>query len=195
MPDYPEILVLRHGQTVWNREGRHQGQGNSPLTEKGEGQARDMGGILKRLGVDSRYAAFVSPLGRAMQTADLALPQVGLTARPEPRIMEVAFGDYEGKTLDEIALDHPHYARLMEEDPLGAHFATPGGETFADMEARCRAFLDELTGPSVLVCHGITSRVLRGIWLGLDLPGMAELEGGQGMVYQLVAGQHHRHDP
>ncbi|WP_424942843.1 histidine phosphatase family protein [Aliiroseovarius crassostreae] len=186
MRDYPELYVIRHGQTEWNRIGRHQGRLDSPLTEKGQGQARDMGRILARVVDDpARYQCFTSPQGRAVQTAEIALAGLGLSATPDDRLCEVAFGAWEGKTLEEIRLGWPELAALAEEDPVSWHFMSPGGETLYDLEGRADAFLQDLTGPAILFTHGILSRVLRARWLGVDCDGMLELPGGQGVIFHL----------
>ncbi|MEM6277220.1 MAG: histidine phosphatase family protein, partial [Pseudomonadota bacterium] len=63
--------------------------------------------------------------------------------------------------------------------------AAPGGEGLTALEHRCRAFLDDLAGPAVLVTHGITGRMLRALWLGLGQDGLDDLPGGQGVVFHL----------
>ena len=81
---YPELIVIRHGQTQWNLEGRWQGHGDSPLTAKGEDQARAIGGILARAGITAEsHRAYVSPSGRARATARLALGE-GWDPIPDP---------------------------------------------------------------------------------------------------------------
>lgn len=190
MPDYPELYVIRHGQTEWNAAGRHQGQLDSPLTELGVAQAQGLGRLLQAEREDwSAVSAYTSPTGRAARTAEIALTQIGKTAHPDDRLMEVAFGRWEGRTMEEIEAETPGYRAAFEADPLGIHFESPGGETLAQMIDRCTSLLTELTQPSILVCHGITSRVLRGVVLGLDLQGMRELPGGQGNIHHLRDGQ------
>lgn len=184
MPDYPDLLVIRHGETDWNRLGRHQGRMDSPLTAKGRGQAQHMGQILARIGRRLEpFQVFTSPQGRAVHTAQIALK--GRSAIPDERLCEVSFGDWEGKTLYEIRQGWPELAALAEEDPVSWHFMSPGGETLTDLERRADAFLKDLTGPAILFTHGILSRVLRARWLGLDWDGMLELPGGQGVIFHL----------
>jgi broad specificity phosphatase PhoE len=180
MTNFPDLYVLRHGQTQWNLEGRFQGRLDSPLTDLGKAHARQQGAILATLNL-AGFSAFSSPQGRAMHTAELA----GLTARPDDRLMEIAFGSIDGKTLAEIQLIHPE---LSDAAGPGWHFNTPDGERFPEMRARCLSFLNDLSGPAVIVCHGITSRLLRGLWLGYDLDGMGRLPIGQGCVYHLSDG-------
>jgi len=182
---YPDLFVLRHGQTLWNAAGRHQGRLNSELTETGRQQARRQGRILAGAGLDAGTTDFyVSPLGRARQTADLALGVIGQSALVDERLKEIGFGGWEGLNSAEIDARWPENRQIA--DRFDWHFSAPGGEGFDSLFTRARSFLDDLAGASVIVTHGITSRVLRGIWLGLDRDGMGRLEGGQGMVYHLA---------
>ena len=193
MPNWPDLYVLRHGQTVWNAEDRHQGQLDSPLTDTGRAQAAAQGAILCDAGlVDKGIDCFTSPLGRARATADIALAGIGQTATEDARLMEIRFGAWEGLTGTEICARWPGSEDL---DPWDWHFAAPGGESLAALTARVTGFLDSLTGPAVIVTHGITSRALRGVWLGLGSDGMAQIGGGQGVVYHLSDGQQTRLDP
>jgi len=192
MPDYPEIFVLRHGQTEWNAEGRHQGQRDSNLTELGRKQAARQGQILAQAGLDPACRVYASPQGRAWSTAEIALRALKMTATADDRLKEVSFGMWEGLTAVDIDAMWPD--NRAESDMFLWHFTAPGGECFADLQARTQAFLDDLTGPAILITHGITSRVLRGLWLGLDRAGMAAIEGGQGVVYHLSQGRQTRLD-
>ncbi len=186
MSDFPEIYVIRHGQTEWNVAQRHQGQLDSPLTEKGRKQARLMGGMLQRQNLDlSKVKFFSSPLGRARNTADIALSGFDVALREDDRLSEIGFGQWEGKTQGEIDLGWPELSKLADEDPIVWNFQSPEGESLTDLERRVDAFLAELTGPAVLFTHGILSRVMRARWLGLNPYEMLELPGGQGVIFHL----------
>lgn len=189
---YPDICVLRHGETEWNVAGRHQGRLDSPLTALGRAQAVDQGDILRRvLGDLSQFDIFSSPQGRARLSAKLAMGDLNEFVREDLRLREVHFGAWEGLTLDEIERKWPELAE--EGNVFSWHFYSPGGESFEELSDRASAFLNDLTGPSIIFTHGITSRVLRGIYLGLDMDGMCDLEGGQGCVYRLSNGIQIRH--
>jgi len=192
MSQFPEIFVLRHGETIWNREGRHQGRMNSDLTALGHSQARDQADLLKAaLTGRSDVVARTSPQGRAMQTARVALAKVALDPLVDDRLCEISFGQWEGLTFDDIAARWPERVSDLDHAPLAWNFQSPGGENFDVMRARVLDVLQSLTGPTVLITHGITSRFLRALWLGGEWDLMKDLPGGQGCVYHLVDGQHH----
>lgn len=190
--DFPELFVLRHGETRWNVEGRHQGRQDSPLTARGRRQAGAQGDILVAAGLKTRNLSYYcSPQGRARDTAAIALRTLNQTPQTDNKLCEISFGDWEGLTLAEIKDDRPDIFTAGS-SPFNWQFHAPGGEAFEAMSSRCQSFLESLTGPSVIFTHGITSRVLRGLWLGLDIDGMAELPGGQGCVYHLQARVQHK---
>ncbi len=182
---YPEIYVLRHGQTVWNLEKRFQGSGNSPLTVLGRRQAATQGAILHGQGVVARgLPVLASPQGRAQQTADIVAARLGCAHRPDARLAELKQGAWEGLFEHEIKTRWPEIYAKRGND-IRWYFDNPTAESFASLHARAGEFLASLRGPAVIVTHGITSHILRGIWLGLDLKASAALPGGQGCVYHL----------
>jgi probable phosphoglycerate mutase len=197
LPDFPEIFVLRHGQTEWNATGRHQGRLDSPLTDLGCAQASTQSRLLaSALGARTDFTAYCSPQGRASDTADIVFAPLALSVRADARLCEVSFGKWQGLTFEQIAQGWPELAEVADLDPFGWHFQAPGGEAFKDISARVREFLQDLIGPSIIVTHGITSRILRGLWLGLGMDGMAQLPGGQGCVHHLLdAGHQTLHEP
>lgn len=187
MPDYPELFVLRHGQTEWNAAGRHQGRLDSPLTSLGREQAAAQGRLLAGAGLSNGIACLTSPSGRTMATARIALAAIGCQATPDARLMEIGFGRWEGLTALDIDMEWPD--NRLGVDMFDWHFTSPEGEDFDAVRSRARSVLDDLKGPTVIVSHGITSRVLRGLWLGLDRKDMMDVGGGQGVVYHLKDGK------
>ena len=167
----PPLLILRHGQTVWNREGRLQGGRDSDLTALGRVQAARQGAILRALGVATRPVR-VSPARRTQVSAALA----GLSAEVENRIAEIGLGDWEGRSLAEIA------------PPRGVawKFAAPGGETRGALTARLAAFLASLDGPVIVVTHGVVSIGLRAMLMGVSDWDM--LADPQGVVHHVEDG-------
>lgn len=187
IPHHPPspLYVLRHGETEWNRAGRMQGSLDSPLTERGRAQAAAMGRVLRREGARA-LPAFVSPQGRAVRTAELALGPGRAT--PDERLREIGVGGFEGRLLPELVAEHPFL--FSEEGPIEWHYEVPDGEGHDALRARVSAFLAELRTPAVVVCHGITGRMLRGLALGLDRAGAWDLPGGQGVVWRIEDGRH-----
>ena len=187
---YHPIFVMRHGETVWNAEGRFQGALNSPLTEKGRAQARQLGtalGAHDLAGFDVR----VSPQGRAFETAAIALAGLVPELHTDMRLREIGVGAWAGKIRSEVAP-----AGMVQQDtpdgPLALYEHAPGGEGFAALRDRCSDFLNSLTAPTLCVTHGITSRMLRTVALGQASATLGDLPGGQGMIYVVENGVHRR---
>ena len=168
------IFFLRHGQTDWNVAGRLQGQTDIPLNETGRRQARANATILARhLATIGRAAEdfdyIASPLSRARETMELLRRGLGLAARgyrTDPRLMEVSFGQWEGRTYREIKAADPRTYRVRQADKWS--YRPPAGESYAMLADRVRAWHEEIDDPSIVVSHGGVSRVLRGILA--DLP-------------------------
>jgi broad specificity phosphatase PhoE len=174
------LILVRHGVTVWNLEGRFQGHLNPPLGAEGEAEGRLLG---ERLAGDphERPARIVSsPLTRAARTAEVIAAAVadGKAGAPElvldQRLVEIGQGEWEGRTHAELAeTDAERYAAWRGARGLRE---PPGGEPLAAATARVREAIDELTAdgawPLCLVSHGGTLRLVAGLLLGTD-PGRA----------------------
>jgi probable phosphoglycerate mutase len=171
------LLLVRHGVTDWNREGRFQGHLDPPLADDGRRQAILLGERLAQLGPrPSRVVS--STLGRALQTARLVAAALSDTGpRPalvtDSRLMEIGQGDWEGRTHRELAVAEPeHYEawRRSEVPP-------PNAEPIEDARRRIAGLLAELAGelegcPEATLClvsHGGILRLAAGELLGLSL--------------------------
>ena len=183
----PEVLVLRHGQTEWNAAGRLQGHLDSPLTEIGVRQAQRQNETLLDYDLDG-FRFITSPQGRARKTAQLALAGIVAEIETSEELKEINMGQWSGITRAEIAAERK--IRLQDLGELQIYDWTPGGETTAQLFARCARFLVQLTGPAVLVTHGMTSLCLRLCALGWGLDRLADLPREQGVVYRVKAGHH-----
>ena len=160
IPPYP-IFLVRHGETEWNREDRRQGQGDSPLTEKGAGQVQAIGrGIARLIAGQADWRLVASPLGRTRQTAAIVSAACGLPVAFDDRLMEAGFGIWEGLTWPEIDVQRPGASA----DPY-VHFHTPGGETYDQVAARATDWLSSVRQPTIAVSHGVFGRVLRTLYL------------------------------
>ncbi|PRY24903.1 putative phosphoglycerate mutase [Aliiruegeria haliotis] len=181
------LYILRHGETRWNVQGRMQGSQDSPLTERGRGQAQCQGDVLRANG-GSELPVFCSPQPRAIETARIALP--GAPIREDGRLCEVAMGQWQGLTMDEIEEGWPD--ALTDPHPFLWKFFAPGGERLEAAQARVRSFLSDCPASAVIVTHGVTALLLRGQLLGADLEEMACYRDGQGAVYRVADGQQTR---
>ena len=136
------LYIMRHGETPWNVLRRFQGRSDIPLNEKGIELARVTAKGLADVPFD---LAFTSPLKRARRTAELVLEGRNVPLRDEERLIEIAFGDYEGKTAfpTEFNLDpDPNLLRFLR-DP--EHYIPPkGAESIPELRARAESYLDEL---------------------------------------------------
>ncbi|HEY4275118.1 MAG TPA: histidine phosphatase family protein [Rhizomicrobium sp.] len=181
------LYLARHGETQANREKRFSGRLDTPLTDKGREQARALGDILKRaLGARPALAFVSSPLQRARTTMEIAREQLDLPPDGyaiEPRIAEIDLGlwdqltDKEARALDPAAFD----ARAADK----WHVCVPGGENYAQVAARATAWTDSLTTDTFAVSHGALTRVLRGLFMGLDWRAMSDLDEPQGVVFRI----------
>ncbi|MEM1234304.1 MAG: histidine phosphatase family protein [Pseudomonadota bacterium] len=184
---YPELYILRHGQTEWNAEGRLQGALNSPLTALGRQQAQTQRMILETRDLTG-FDAIMSPQGRAVETAGIAVAPLVGQLTTDPRLREIEVGEWSGRQRDTLGV--PYEASELPGETLGIYEAAPGGEGLDALERRCRGFLNDLTGPAVIVSHGITGRMLRALWLGVGQQGLGDLPGGQGVVFHLCDERH-----
>jgi broad specificity phosphatase PhoE len=132
------ILLARHGETVFNVSGRWQGQGNSPLTERGLAQARELG---RALGQDPIVAVYSSDLGRAAQTAHEVAVLHGLEVQLDPNLREIDVGGWAGKSWAEIEAEFPGGQQAWANAPAGMRL--PDGETLLEAQTRALAFFAE----------------------------------------------------
>lgn len=182
---YPTLYILRHGQTQWNLEGRLQGRLDSPLTDLGRAQALKQRNILAPiLAASDDIKVHSSPLGRAWATAEIALDGRPVTA--VEGIQEVSAGSWEGRLRADIVAEHGGSAR--EADMFDLFLSAPDGEGAEALVARCQSYLDTLTGPTVVVSHGVVSALLRGLVRGLPMADIARLAHSQGVVSALQGG-------
>jgi probable phosphoglycerate mutase len=190
----PVLYYIRHGETDWNALGKLQGTQDVPINERGRAQAVQAGQILSDLrlrdGRDELSLPFVaSPLGRARTTMELVRDTLGLPREAyaiDNRLREIGYGEWEGSTLTEAqARDPVLFARRLADKWM---VAAPGGESYAQVEARVGAWYFELSADTVAVAHGGTARALM-VALGFETPqSAAELFIEQGAVYVFADG-------
>ena len=126
------LLLVRHGETVWNQENRWQGHADVPLSEAGREQARR---LAQRLLAERRQvrAIYASDLQRALHTAEILGEMLGMAPTPEPAWREMDIGTWSGLTTAEVIA---HYATDWERLRTGEDLPRGGGETFAQFQGR-----------------------------------------------------------
>ena len=166
----PRLVLVRHGLTDWNREGRFQGHLDPPLSKAGRHEARL---VARRLAAveDLRPARIIaSPLQRAFATAVTIGRAVGLEPVPDPRLVEIGQGDWEGLTYAEIEEAHPDEYRAWR--AAGGMRPPPGGEPFERATARIGKVVADVTRrgpwPACIVSHGGALRLMAHTLLELD---------------------------
>jgi len=187
------IYLVRHGQTSFNLERRHQGHVDSALTERGRDQARRAGITLAALLDPLNTVVFSSPLGRAFQTARI-VAAVTAVERPivvDPDLMEIGMGSCEGITEAELAKRWPESGIPLTGD--GMSFQSPDGESLEALAERLSRALrrvgDHGAASRIIVSHGISSRVMRALYLGLNPTAAVGLDAPQDALFRLNGGQ------
>ena len=166
-------FIARHGETVFNAARRLQGDApHTPLTRAGFAQADEMGAALAALlGQQPPLTLWSSSAGRALQTLAIIAEHVGLDwhrAHADDRLVEIGMGSWGGR----------YYADVIAEvgpviDPAsGLLLPAPDGEQYPQIAARVQAWLADTNddrGDRLVIMHGVSSCVLRGVMTGLPL--------------------------
>lgn len=175
--------LVRHGETEWNAASRMQGQLDSRLTALGRDHAKRSGRLLARLGVD---AIFASPLGRVRETIAIVAEDVPLPVVFDERLKEWSGGAWSGELYADLVNKWPEEWAAWEADRY--HYRSPGGENFADLADRARAFLRDtaMSGERVaIVAHGFLNRTLAGVLLALSPADTVRISQGNDTVIRI----------
>lgn len=154
------LIVVRHGETAWNRERRMQGHTDTPLSAIGRVQAA---ALARRLSEAAMAAIYSSDLQRARDTATAIAECTGHEVIADPRLQERRFGIFEGLTYEEMSARYPEeFARFQSRDP---DYLIPGGESAREFRERCLACLAEIAekhagAEIVVVTHGLVLDLL-----------------------------------
>ncbi|MEG3181076.1 histidine phosphatase family protein [Sphingomonas sp. LT1P40] len=162
-------FIARHGETVFNAARRLQGDHpHTPLTRAGFAQADEMGRALREaLGAKPALTLWASDTGRALQTLAVIAEHLELDwhgARQEPRLTEIGMGLWGGRYYADLL---PEYGQVVA--PGGILRPAPQGEVYPQIAQRVSAWLadtDDDPGDRLVIMHGISSRVLRGVMTG-----------------------------
>jgi glucosyl-3-phosphoglycerate phosphatase len=165
------FFIARHGETVFNASAKMQGHTlHTPLTRVGFAQADAMGRALRaEFGLRPSIELWASPTGRALQTLAILAEHLELDwhlARTDDRLREMGMGDWGGRSYADITAEEGEF---VDRSTLLFSRRAPGGEWYDGIAARLRDWLGDLSGEAdrLVVMHGISSRVLRGLLLGL----------------------------
>lgn len=171
-----KLALMRHGVTAWNRAGRIQGRTDIPLDA-------DAGAELScyRLPVELRkYEIVSSPLKRAMQTAEIIS---GLSPLSEAALLEMDWGDWEGKRARDVAAEENTAFRHLED--WGWNYRPPGGESPADVRSRVEPWAMGLQRDTVAVCHIGVMRTLLAVAHGWNFEGTPPFSVKRNRLYLL----------
>lgn len=186
---YPLVYIARHGQTLWNAEGRLQGQADTDINAFGRAQATRNGRRLAEFIANPAEFDFVaSPMRRTRETMELMRAAMGLDPlayRTDPRLVELSFGDWQGFTFAELEARLPgstHGRRAAKWD-----FQPPGegAESYEMLLERIKPWFDALDRQTVCVTHGGVMRCLFRIVEGMSKREAASLEVPQDRLLRL----------
>lgn len=189
------IILIRHGQTVWNKLGKRQGQLNSPLTALGRIQAQRNGEkvakFLKQHDI-KQFKFCSSPLERAYSSAKIIAAELGVwpdTIKQDDRLKEINFGRWQGKHNDLVDLLHPE-DRVQEKRYNWLH-QIPQGESHALLQKRIKSWLIDVQEHSTVisVAHGVLNMAIRSEYLGLESDHAMSLQQSNSSVYVLKDGE------
>ena len=153
-----DVLLVRHGESVWNLEGRFQGQKDSPLSPRGVAQAQALATRLRTEPID---AIFSSPLSRAAATARCCAEALKLQVALDERLLEISHGTWEGRLRADVAAQDGDLLQLWQAQPERVRF--PQGETLADVDSRLNNFWRALAASHhravLLLTHDVVVRL------------------------------------
>lgn len=155
-----EIIIIRHGETEWNKTGRFQGHSDVPLSAEGRAQAAALG---KNLVVDHVDAIYASDLTRAMETAAPLAQRFGLEVISDPLLRELNFGSWEGRNFNDVNAENPDVMKTFYNDPERVNI--PDSEPFPEFQRRVARRVREIVAQErgkriVIVSHGASIRIL-----------------------------------
>jgi broad specificity phosphatase PhoE len=155
------MILVRHGQTEWNRVERFRGRADVPLNETGLAQAEATG---QRIAAELQPAAvYSSPLSRAVKTAEVIAEHFNLPVQIHAGLADIDYGLWQGLTPDEVKERWPEIHHAWYNTPHTARI--PGGETLDELRARGMAAINELANRHagqtiVLVGHTVINRII-----------------------------------
>lgn len=184
------LYFIRHGETDWNAEARFQGQKDIPLNDKGRGQAKRNGKVLRDLINADDFDFVASPLGRTRETMEILRAAMGLSPdvyHMDDRLRELSFGNWEGRTVSDLEVNEVDLWAQRQADKW--HFQPKDGESYHILTERVRGWALELDKPTVVVSHGGVNRALRAIYTQTALNELAAADIPQDKIMLVEAGR------
>jgi alpha-ribazole phosphatase len=179
------LLLIRHGETDWNVEGRWQGQADVPLNRRGRQQAVTVARSLCNTNI---HAIYSSDLQRAWQTARVLARIKNLPIQGDARLREIHQGEWQGLLIDEIQMKYAHEFRRRHDNPL--QVAPPGGETALQARDRVVNMVNEIVKKHAedtvaVVSHGFVIAIARTYYAGKPIEEVWEMVPDNGCVIEL----------
>jgi phosphoserine phosphatase len=197
-----KIILIRHGETIWNKQKKCQGFSDIPLNETGKEQAMLLGQALKSVSFSAVYS---SDLARAKSTGDEIAGQHNMKVMTDARFRELNQGDLEGQSLSDLLADHPGILKKWLENP--ADVQMPGGESMRSLQKRAVVALqdiidnhpDEIVAVVAhnlcilsIICHSIKLDLNNFRRLKMDNASISVLEhSGSGLSLITINDTHH----
>jgi len=162
-----EIILVRHGETEWNRREIFRGRSNIELSEAGARQAELLASYLSQVEIAAIYS---SPLRRALKTAEAIASYHGLDVKPTPGLIDLDYGEWQGLPRQEVREGYRELYAEWLENPHRVKM--PAGESLDNVRERAIGVVDRVIcqheGRVVLVSHRVVNKVLVCALLGLD---------------------------
>jgi broad specificity phosphatase PhoE len=195
----PVLYYVRHGETDSNMQGRLQGRRDTSLNARGRQQAAECGVLLRNLfardhrqAQDFKYVS--SPLKRARETMEILRVTLGLQVHDyeiDVRLIEIAYGEWEGLTLQEIEMRNASVLSARERDKWD--FAPPGGESYRELADRIGSWYNSLAADTVVAAHGGGVRALMAISNIVSEEEATHAQIAQAVVYVFANGKMSRY--
>ncbi len=197
LPPDITLYFARHGETEANVAKRFQGHTiDTPLTKRGHRQAKAIAKILEHHVDDPGALKFVSsPLHRARLTMEIIRTELDLPPKAysvDKRLCEIDLGTWDGLTHKEARALDPKFFDKREHDKWNVR--VPGGEDYADVAKRIEKWIAGLKRDTFAVSHGGLTRILRGLFEGLNAQEMSDLDEPQGVVFRVRGHKIKRYD-
>ena len=163
-----KVYLVRHGQTAWNLEEVFRGRADIPLDEAGRKEVHLAGEALKD---ETLHAIYSSPLSRSIETAENIAKFQNIPVTPFDSIIDISYGEWEGKSLKEVQKKFPDLYALWLEKPHKVTF--PAGESLDEVRSRAMEAVENLVAKHkneniALVAHRVPNKVICCALLGID---------------------------